>query len=433
MEPRQPNRANDDLDAWNWMNTNRGVGPDGPTVPNDPYAGLPAPPQPPTSAPYPPTGPPPGGRGGRSSNRGNRRGPGTFITGAVVGGLVGALVAAGIGVAFDNSDDSGSATTGTVVVGDASRDNNRASNTIATEGDIQSILDAILPATVAITADSSSGEAAGSGFVVTEDGYIVTNAHVVAGADSANVVFTDGNTFDADVVGSDETADLAVLKIDAQGLPTAQLGNSDDVQVGDAVVAVGNALALDGGPSVTSGIISGLDRNLSAQGGGNLIDVLQTDAAISPGNSGGPLVDAEGKVIGINTAIADPTTAENIGFVIPISHATPIIDQLREGRAAAFLGVGTSEVTPALAEEEDLTVDTGAYVTDVTEGSAAEEAGIQVGDVIVEIDGTAIDSSGDVQAAVRSNAPGDTIPVVIVRGDETITIDATLGERPDQS
>jgi S1-C subfamily serine protease len=423
MEPRRPNRANDDLDAWNWMNSNRSVGPDGPTVPNDPYAGL--------GAPLPP---PPVEPTGRPARRSKGRGPGTFIAGAVVGGLVGALVAAGVGVALDNADDNGGATTGTVVVGEAStRDNNRAADTIATEGDIQSILDAILPATVAITADSSAGEAAGSGFVTTEDGYIVTNAHVVSGADSVQVVFTDGNALDADVVGSDESTDIAVLKVDGQNLPTAQLGNSDEVIVGDAVVAVGNALALDGGPSVTSGIVSGLDRNLSAQGGGTLSGAMQTDAAISPGNSGGPLVNARGEVIGINTAIADPTTAENIGFVIPISHATPIVDQLREGRAAAFLGVGTTEVTPALAEEENLSVDTGAYVTDITSGSAAEGAGIQVGDVIVEIDGIAIDSSGDVQAAVRSNAPGDTVPIVIVRGDETITVDATLGERPDQS
>lgn len=430
MEPRRPNRANDDLDAWNWVNSNRSLGPNDPTVPPGPYGGR-SPLPPPPSGPLPP---PPSGPGGRPGRRSNNGGAGRFITGAVVGGLVGALVAAGVGVALDNSDGNDGGNAGTVVVGDAStRDNNRASNTIATEGDIQSILDAILPATVAITADSSAGEAAGSGFVVTEDGYIVTNAHVVSGVDSAQVVFTDGNSFDAEVVGSDESTDIAVLKVDGQGLPTAQLGDSDAVVVGDAVIAVGNALALEGGPSVTSGIVSGLDRNLSAQGGGTLADAMQTDAAISPGNSGGPLVDATGQVIGINTAIADPTTAENIGFVIPISHAKPVIDQLREGRAAAFLGVGTSEVTPALAEEENLSVDSGAYVTDVTSGSAAESAGIQVGDVLVEIDGVAVETSGDVQAAVRSNQPGDTVPVVIVRGEETLTVDATLGERPDQS
>jgi S1-C subfamily serine protease len=427
---KQQNPVADDLDAWSWTATNRAADPRtepaavGPPEP-PPSAPLPPPPDrrptppPPPVPPAPPSGSPPRGR--------------QFFTGAIVGGLIGALVAAGVGVAIRN-DDGGSSSggTGTVAVGTDTNDDNRASNTIAKEGDIHAILDKILPATVAITADTAQGEAAGSGFVVTSDGYLVTNAHVVAGTDSAQVVFTDGNEFAAEVVGSDTAADLAVLKIDGQDLPTATLGNSDEVQVGDAVVAVGNALALDGGPSVTSGIVSGLDRDLSAEGGGSLVDVLQTDAAISPGNSGGPLVDARGDVIGINTAIADPTTAENIGFVIPISHAKPIIDQLREGRPAAFLGVGTTAVTPALAEEEGLSVDHGAYVEDVTNGSGADEAGIQVGDVIVEIDGTAIDSSGDVQAAVRSNQPGDTVAVVIVRGGDTVTVDATLGERSDQ-
>jgi S1-C subfamily serine protease len=427
MKP-QPHPATSHFDAWSWMNTNRSTDPVDPTPPS----GWSAPRQP---APPPPTGPTPPGPPPRPPGR-TPSGPKHhhFLTGALVGGLVGALVAAGVGVAISSNDDGGGDNrSGTIAVGTDTNDNNRASNTIGTEGDIQAILDAILPATVAISASSSQGEAAGSGFVVTSDGYVVTNAHVVSGTESAQVVFTDGNEFSADVVGTDTAADIAVLKIEGENLPTAQLGNSDDVIVGDAVVAVGNALALDGGPSVTTGIVSGLDRDLSAQGGGTLVDVLQTDAAISPGNSGGPLVDAQGRVIGINTAIADPTTAENIGFVIPISHAEPIIDQLREGRAAAFLGVGTTAVTAALAEEESLSVETGAYVEDVTPDSGAADAGIEVGDVIVEIDGVTIDSSGDVQAAVRSNEPGDTVPVVIVRGDETITVDATLGERPDQS
>ncbi|MGH9025858.1 MAG: S1C family serine protease [Acidimicrobiia bacterium] len=425
---RQPPPASEDLAAWSWTSTNRASEPGAdPTEPLGP-AGQSAPlPPPPTgrTAPSPPRPP--------SSNPPQHRGH-HFLTGAIVGGLVGALVAAGVGVAIGTDDDGSSdGRSGTVAVGTDTNDKNRAANTIGKTGDIQAILDAVLPATVAVTADTSQGEAAGSGFVVTSDGYLVTNAHVVSGTDSALVVFTDGNEFTADVIGTDAAADIAVLKIDGENLPTATLGNSDDVVVGDAVVAVGNALALDGGPSVTSGIVSGLDRDLSAEGGGTLVDVLQTDAAISPGNSGGPLVDATGKVIGINTAIADPTTAENIGFVIPISHAVPIIDQLREGRAAAFLGVGTTAVTAPLAEEEGLSVDHGAYVEDVTFGSGADEVGIQVGDVIVEIDGVAIDSSGDVQAAVRSNAPGDSVPVTIVRGEETITLDATLGERPDQS
>ena len=198
-----------------------------------------------------------------------------------------------------------------------------------------------MPAVVAIVDDGGpdSGGAAGTGFVISSDGVIVTNNHVVEGATKIQAQFSDGTTLTAKVLGRDSSSDLAVIKVDGVNLPTIELGDSDQVQVGDDVVAIGNALALEGGLSVTRGIISGLHREVSTNSGGSLADVIQTDAAINPGNSGGPLVDAQGRVIGINTAIADPGSAQNVGFAIPISNAKAIIDQLRRGKQPAYLGV----------------------------------------------------------------------------------------------
>ncbi len=200
-----------------------------------------------------------------------------------------------------------------------------------------------------------------------------------------------------------------MLKVDRTGLPAVELGDSDAAQVGDEVVAIGNALALEGGLSVTRGIISGTDRTVDTDAGSSLVGMLQTDAAINPGNSGGPLLNAQGQVIGINTAIANPASAQNVGFAIPISKAKPIIEDLRLGRAAAFLGVSTQNVTPALARELDLEVQSGAYVAKVTADTPAKDAGIQEGDVIVEIGGKAIEDSADVQTAVREHRPGDKV------------------------
>jgi S1-C subfamily serine protease len=202
------------------------------------------------------------------------------------------------------------------------------------------------------------------------------------------------------------------------------------VQVGDEVVAIGNALALEGGLSVTRGIISGTDRTVETQQS-SLVGLLQTDTAINPGNSGGPLLDAQGRVIGINTAVADPGLAQNVGFAIPISHAQPIVEDLQAGRKPAFLGVGTVDVTAAVARERDLSVDAGAYVGSLTGGSPAADAGIREGDVIVEIGGQPIASSADVQTAVRSNRPGDTVDVVVDRDGERRTLQVTLTARPD--
>jgi putative serine protease PepD len=275
-----------------------------------------------------------------------------------------------------------------------------------------------------------SGGAAGTGFVISSDGVIATNNHVVEGANRIQAVFSDGTTRRATVLGKNAASDLAVIKVDGTDLPTIALGDSDQVQVGDDVVAVGNALALQGGLSVTRGIISGLHREVGTSSGDSLEDVIQTDAAINPGNSGGPLVDSQGRVIGINTAIADPTSAQNVGFAIPISNAKTVIDQLRQGKQPAYLGVNSESVDQAKADGHDVSVAGGAYVVKVGSGTPAADAGVKTGDVIVELDSQAIDSAAKLGGVVREHKPGDHVTIVVDRSGKQVTLTATLGEAP---
>jgi S1-C subfamily serine protease len=345
------------------------------------------------------------------------------LIGGIVGAVVGALVAGGI-VAVAVDDDSTSTGTGatSVIV--------RPSDRIGHSSDIAPILKAAVPAVVAIVDDGGpdSGGAAGTGFVISSDGVIVTNNHVVDGAKDIQAVFSDGTTRDATVLGHNAPSDLAVVKVDATGLQTIALGDSDQVQVGDDVVAIGNALALQGGLTVTRGIISGLHREVGTNTGSALEDVIQTDAAINPGNSGGPLVDAQGRVIGINTAIADPGSAQNVGFAIPISSAKAIIDQLRQGRQPALLGVQTVDVEQAKADGESVDADAGAYVQEVTSGTPAAKAGIKAGDVVVSVDGKRVDSAAALGAVIRQHKPGDEVEIELDRKGDSVTVHATLGE-----
>jgi S1-C subfamily serine protease len=354
---------------------------------------------------------------------GRSRGWRPVLVGALVGAVVGALVAGGI-VAEAVDDDSGSNGTGatSVVL--------RPSDRIGHTGDIAPILKAAVPAVVAIVDDGGpdSGGAAGTGFVISSDGVIVTNNHVVEGAKDIQAVFSDGTTRDAKVVGSNAASDLAVVKVDGSDLATIALGDSDRVQVGDDVVAIGNALALQGGLTVTRGIISGLHREVGTNTGSALEDVLQTDAAINPGNSGGPLVDSQGRVIGINTAIADPGSAQNVGFAIPISNANAIIQLLREGRQPAQLGVKTINVDQAKIDGESVDVDEGAYVQDVSSGSPAAKAGIKSGDVVVAVDGKKITSAAALGGVIRQHKPGDQVEIELDRHGDSLTVHATLTE-----
>ena len=374
----------------------------------------------PTPAPWggPPVAAPPRPTGARRP----------IFVAALTGALVGALVA-GVVVAATRGDRSSPGRSLTFSAN---------SSKIPRTGDIQEILAKVEPAVVSIRTRTLSlgdflkpvpGEGAGTGFVIGSDGVIVTNNHVVTGAQSIEVVFADDRKMPARVLGKDPATDLAVVKVDASGLSTANLGDSDALKVGDDVVAIGNALALEGGPTVTRGIVSAENRTITAENGVRLEHVIQTDTAINPGNSGGPLVNSAGEVVGINTAVAGD--AQNIGFSIAITPAKPIIDELRQGtvRTRPFLGVKMFSLTPAIATELGIKADKGALVADVTAGSGAELAGLRNGDVITAIDGKEVKAAEDVTAAVGAHKPGDQIKLTYRRGDDTTDVDVKLGEK----
>ncbi|MDQ1519323.1 MAG: serine protease Do, partial [Actinomycetota bacterium] len=340
-----------------------------PTVPSSAWTPLPA------SAPD-------------GGERRERSGVRSAVIGGIAGALIGALAAGGIVAAVDDNGN-----TRTIVEAPGTNAATRPASVIQSPGDIQSILAKVSPAVVRINVTISSsglggsGQGVGTGFVVSPDGVIVTNAHVVDNADSVQVQLANGKLIAARVVGASTASDLAVVKIDAKNLSTVALGDSDALQVGDQVVAIGNALGLEGAPTVTSGIVSGLNRVLVEPGtnaspnGVDIPNTIQTDAAINPGNSGGPLVDANGNVVGINTAIADPSNSNNVGFAIAISPAKRIIDSLRKGQQPElpFLGVGTTAVDAAAKSRYNLSVDQGAYVSSLSSGSGAAKAGIRQG------------------------------------------------------
>nr|MDP9020148.1 trypsin-like peptidase domain-containing protein [Actinomycetota bacterium] len=309
--------------------------------------------------------------------------------------------------------------------------------------DIRGVIEAVQPGVVSIAVEGVRGapgrqqlfSGAGSGMVIEPDGLVLTNHHVVAGATSMSVMLADGRRLPADLVGSIPSSDVALIKVrDVEGLRTVELGESSALQVGDDVVAVGNALNLGASPTVTTGIVSALDRAIDAPGGVSLESLIQTDAAINQGNSGGPLVNAFGQVIGVNTAIAGG--AENIGFALSIDAVKPLIDELRSGggelRGGAFLGVATADLDDVFPEVlERLGIDRvdGAFLVQVQPGTAADEAGLEPGDVIVAIGEEPIERAGEVSAAIGRLAPGDEVEIRFLRDGEERTTTVTLGSR----
>jgi serine protease Do len=257
-------------------------------------------------------------------------------------------------------------------------------------------------------------QGAGSGFIITKDGYILTNSHVVGDADRIRVKLHDGREFDAKRIGSDDKSEVAVIKIDAEDLPTVALGDSSKLEVGEWVVAVGNPFGLT--ETVTAGIVSALGRNNI--GIADYENFIQTDAAINPGNSGGPLLNIKGEVIGINTAIYSQSGGYmGVGFAIPINMAESIKDQLvKSGRVTrGYLGVYLQEVTPDLAETFDLDEADGILIADVEEDSAADEAGLKQGDVIIALDGRDVSDIGAFRNEISSNPPGTEMTLTILR------------------
>jgi serine protease Do len=282
----------------------------------------------------------------------------------------------------------------------------------------------------------------GSGVIYDAQGHILTNNHVVAGAQQLQVSLPDRRTFPAQLVGADPQTDLAVLQVQGDNLPVAPLGDSNQLHVGDWVVAIGNALALPGGPTVTQGVVGALGRTVQEPGdqpntnGPFLFNAIQTDAPINPGNSGGALVNLDGQVIGINTLVAGQAEpgvqAQGIGFAIATASARPIADQLvGSGRAVhPFLGIQYAPLTPAMAAQLGTTAQTGIVVGAVLQGSPAAVAGLQRGDVITAVNGQPLTDESSLAQMLSQRQPGDTVPLTVVRGAQSQDVSVTLGEMP---
>lgn len=272
----------------------------------------------------------------------------------------------------------------------------------------------------------------GTGFIIDADGHIVTNNHVVSSdsgdaAEDITVTLDDGREFSARIVGRDPPTDVAVLKIDAKSVTPLALGNSSELLVGEDVVAIGNALDLPGGPTVTKGVVSALGR-LIQEGTVTIPDAIQTDAAINPGNSGGPLVDMRGSVVGITTAVIRGN-AEGIGLAISIDSARPIIEELiKNGQVRrGVLGIRIVEITPSLAQQFDLAVDHGVGLREVQTGSPAADAGLVQGDIIVKLAGIEIQTTGDLFRALTEHRAGDVVDVEYFHDGAKESTKVTLG------
>jgi putative serine protease PepD len=348
---------------------------------------------------------------------------------ALLGGAASTGVLALTGALGDNAQ----AATATVVPPSTSV----TSDTSATNVDAKAIYASASAGVVDITATgtgasqpgpfgqgSSQSTATGSGFVVDSQGHIVTAAHVIDGATSIKVTFADGVTRTATLAGRDDATDVAVLKVDPSGLTLhpLTLGSSAALGVGDALVAIGSPFGYE--ESVSTGIVSGLDRTIQAPNGYTVAHAVQTDAALNPGNSGGPILDSSGRVVGIADQIATggADQSSGVGFAVPIDLVSGELHQLAAGQTVshAYLGVGTTQSTGT----------TGAGIGSVTAGSPAASAGLKAGDVVTAIDGKKITGSSDLVAAIAGRAPGDRIQLTVRRGSNTLTLTATLGTQP---
>jgi serine protease Do len=269
----------------------------------------------------------------------------------------------------------------------------------------------------------------GSGFIAHADGYVVSNNHVVDGASEIRVRLSDGREFPAKVLGRDPKTDLALLKIEATGLPTVPLGDSEALQVGEPVMAIGNPFGLE--QTVTTGIVSGTGRVI---GGGPYDDFIQTDTSINPGNSGGPLINARGQAVGINAAIFSQSGGSiGIGFAIPVNLAKPVLTQLAASGhvVRGWLGVSIQPVTPELAKGLKLSEAAGALVSSVTDGSPAAKAGLQPGDVILEYNGERVARADRLPGAVAATAAGREVPLAVMRDGKSMRLTVKVGEQPE--
>ncbi|HZT07680.1 MAG TPA: trypsin-like peptidase domain-containing protein [Chloroflexota bacterium] len=324
---------------------------------------------------------------------------------------------------------------------------------------VRQVAQAVRPAVVQITNQQTTVDlfnqpytvpaGVGSGVIYDSQGHILTNNHVVQDAQSLLVSLPDGRSFPARLVGADPQTDLAVLQITADNLPVARLAESNHLQVGDWVVAIGNALGLSGGPTVTSGVVSALGRTVqepssgsSSAAGPYLFDLIQTDAAINPGNSGGPLVNLSNEVVGINTLVAGQAEpgvpAQGIGFAISIDTAKPIADQLvATGRAVhPYLGIRYQPLNPAIASQLGIPsaqggqAPHGVVILQVLAGSPAGNAGLRRGDAIIAIDGNDLKDESSLAQTINQKKPGDSLTLSVLRGNQRLSVQVTLGEAP---
>jgi serine protease Do len=304
--------------------------------------------------------------------------------------------------------------------------------------DFRPVVAEVMPSVVSVTTETvvagffgqSTEYAAGSGILIDDKGYIVTNNHVVENAQSIYVELADGKIFTANTVGTDTLSDLAVIKIDATDLPYAYWGDSSSLSVGEWVLAIGNALGE--GITATEGIVSRLNVSVDVGEGNTLYGLIQTTAAINPGNSGGPLVNMSGEVIGITSVKIVASEVEGMGYAISSDEAKPIIQHLiRYGHVTyPWLGVGLYTVDPSLAAAMNLSVDEGALIVDLVADSPANTAGLREGDIIIHFGGKEINDVADLVRAIRSSEVGEEVEIVFVRGEDTKTTSARLVERP---
>jgi S1-C subfamily serine protease len=386
--------------------------------------------------------PPPAAAGGKTRSRGARM----WIPVALVSALIGALVGAGVTAIADDNNGNGNGNVTVLHEGNATPGAAVLSGNVT----IPELVNKVIPAVVSIDVKSGGNEDQGTGMIVTSNGEVITNNHVIElytqGGNTGSITVTQyGQTKSepATLMGYDATKDVALLRINnVSNLPTVTFGNSSKAEVGDAVVAIGNALGLAAGtPTVTQGIVSALGRSVTAGGEGaeteNLQNLIQTDAAINPGNSGGPLIDTSAQVIGMNTAVAgtssDGTSSQNIGFAIPIAQVESLLPELQKGgqsgNGGGYLGVDITTLTSALRQQYGLTPTAGAVILSVVSGSPAAKAGLVQGDVIVDIDGTTINSAEDLQKVIQDDKPGQSVTITYYVGDSKRTTTATLASQ----